>query len=61
MRTQGLSVQKIAATEKVTHALVCEVLGIAVGEESIAYSNIHIGCDLDHTGMFHEISTMKWV
>ena len=58
---QGLSIATIAMTERITHEATCAVLGISVDNVSQAYANIHIGCDLDKTGVFKEISTKRWV
>ena len=61
MRQQGKSVAFISDKERRSIAYVCDVLGIEPDNQSIAFADIHIGGDLDTTGIFRQYSTMKWV
>ena len=61
LRHKGYSVITIAEEEKVSTDFVLSILGISEDNSSVAYARVHTGNDLDFTGKFREISTMKWV
>ena len=61
LRHKGYAVSNIAFTEEVSTRFVLDILGLSEENSSVAYSRVHTGQDLDITGQFHKISTMKWI
>jgi hypothetical protein len=57
MRKQGYSIDSICRYFSVTNRHVGSVLG----NNTSAFANEHVGDELDTTGMFRKISTMRWV
>ena len=56
----GLSIKKIADEVEITIHATEKILGVNRAANN-AFNKIHMGHDLDTTGMFHRISTMRWV
>ena len=61
LKHKGYAVSNIAFTEEVSTKFVLDILGVSEDNSSVAYSRVHTGQELDITGQFRKISTMRWV